>query len=104
MSHITVTGRTALYASTLGFGLRKYADPTAPAADSITADEAADIIAADPALVYAVVDSSDADIRTALRSFRDDAGAAGDSEQVELCDAALQGDTEAMVACLEAMR
>ena len=38
-----------------------------------------------------------------VRRLRTDAGAAGDEEQVELCDRALSGDADALVSCLAAI-
>lgn len=39
----------------------------------------------------------------ALRALRDEAGAAGDTDQVALCDRALDDDLDALVACTDAI-
>ena len=39
----------------------------------------------------------------AIRALREEAGAAGDLEQVELCDRALAGNSEARKACMAAL-
>ena len=45
----------------------------------------------------------DTTIKYALRALRAEAGAAGDTRQVELCALALEGDDEAMAECLRVM-
>ncbi len=53
MSNYTITGSDAIaYAEAKGITLSKYADPTEDGRDGLSVDEAREIAAADPSLVY----------------------------------------------------
>lgn len=104
MNATIITGRTAIaFASALGLDcvLCKYPDPTEGFLFRLSVEEARRIAAKDPGLIWLEVDSlvSDEDIE----ALRTEASAAGNAEQIALCDAAADGDAAAREKCVLAI-
>lgn len=93
MATTHINGRAALVlAEAFSLTLHKHEDPTEPAREGITVAEAREIARQDPSLVWA--DAAELDDGL-IRGLRSDAAAAGDCDQIAICDLALDGEIDA---------
>lgn len=97
MTTTNPAGRTALsLASTFGCELRAYADPEHEQRAGLTREDALEIIAIDPSLVYVSAAEVAAAVTDAqIEALRAEAAQHGDMSQVSLCEIALYGAGQA---------
>ena len=72
MSKIKITGYTAIKVATIeGRVLCKHADPTEDARDDLSVDEAREVAAQDPTLIYLVLSKGDVVARLRAKNYED---------------------------------
>ena len=83
---LTITGSAAItYASAHWLTLSKYTDPTSPACDGVSVEDARSIAREDPSLVYITIDGEQ------VATLRDEAAHAGDEALADACARVLDG-------------
>lgn len=94
-----IEGHAAIrHAATHGLSLGKHTDPVEEAREGLTIEEAQSVAKEDPSLVYVDTPYETAETITdrQISDLRDEAGAAGDSAAVKICESALDGDDDAI--------
>lgn len=96
---VTLWGLDAIaYAEAHGLAVAKANDPTEDAREGVSVDDAREIARQDASLIYVEVPWNT--VRQHIAGLREEAAAAGDEDQVEICDDALAGDEDEIARCM----